>query len=126
MKAGVAGPAETPPQVHIVAGWRLRRGAARAVQPYAALAVRKLLAACQPTHIPAHLFCCLPSLQVAFVGLTEEAAREKAQKEGWSDKLALSKTAFKANSKALAETEADGIAKMIYRQEGRGERKEQG
>lgn len=49
------------------------------------------------------------------MGLTEEAAREKAQKEGWADKLAISKTSFKANSKALAETEGDGIAKMMYR-----------
>ena len=62
------------------------------------------------THAP--LRC---AMQVAFVGLTEEAAREKAQKEGWAEKLAVSKTAFKANSKALAETEGDGIAKMIYR-----------
>lgn len=51
------------------------------------------------------------------MGLTEEAAREKAQKEGWTEKLAVSKTSFKANSKALAETEADGIAKMLYRKD---------
>lgn len=29
--------------------------------------------------------------------------------------VAVAKTSFKANSKALAEKEADGIAKMIYR-----------
>ena len=29
----------------------------------------------------------------------------------------MSKTSFKANSKALAETEADGIAKLLYRKD---------
>lgn len=37
--------------------------------------------------------------QVSFVGLTEEAAREKADKEGYGDKVAVAKTSFKANSK---------------------------
>ena len=39
------------------------------------------------------------SVQVSFVGVTEEAAREKAQKDGYSEKLAGTKTSFKANSK---------------------------
>jgi len=54
-------------------------------------------------------------LQVSFVGMTEEQAREKAQEGGWADKVAVQKTSFKANSKALAEKESEGIAKMIYR-----------
>lgn len=37
--------------------------------------------------------------QVSFVGVTEEAARENAQKNGYADKLAITKTSFKANSK---------------------------
>lgn len=47
--------------------------------------------------------------------MTEEQAREKAQEGGWADKVAVSKTSFKANSKALAEKEGEGIAKLIYR-----------
>jgi dihydrolipoamide dehydrogenase len=31
--------------------------------------------------------------------------------------IAVSKTSFKANSKALAENESDGMAKMIYRKD---------
>ncbi len=38
--------------------------------------------------------------QVSFVGLTEEAAREQAAKDGYGDKVAVVKTSFKANSKA--------------------------
>ena len=41
-------------------------------------------------------------LQVSFVGLTEEAAREQATKDGYSDKVAVVKTSFKANSKVRA------------------------
>lgn len=33
------------------------------------------------------------------MGLTEEAAREQAAKEGYGDKVAVVKTSFKANSK---------------------------
>lgn len=36
---------------------------------------------------------------MSFVGLTEEAAREVADKEGYADKVAVAKTSFKANSK---------------------------
>lgn len=39
---------------------------------------------------------------MSFVGLTEEAAREKAEKEGYGDKVAVAKTSFKANSKVLS------------------------
>ena len=47
--------------------------------------------------------------------MTEEQAREKADQGGFADKVAVQKTSFKANSKALAEKESEGIAKMIYR-----------
>lgn len=47
-------------------------------------------------------------VQVSFVGQTEEAAREAAQKEGFADKLAVVKTSFKANSKVKAT--ANGLA----------------
>ena len=40
-------------------------------------------------------------LQVSFVGLTEEAAREQAEKDGYKDKIAVTKTSFKANSKVV-------------------------
>ena len=40
--------------------------------------------------------------QVSFVGATEEAARETAQKNGYAEKLAVTKTSFKANSKVCA------------------------
>ena len=54
-------------------------------------------------------------LQVSFVGMTEEQARAKAEEGGWADRVAVQKTSFKANSKALAEKESEGMAKMIYR-----------
>ncbi|KAF3334540.1 dihydrolipoyl dehydrogenase 1 [Carex littledalei] len=40
-------------------------------------------------------------------------AREKGEKEGFE--ISVVKTSFKANTKALAENEGDGLAKMIYR-----------
>ncbi len=54
---------------------------------------------------------------MSFVGLTEEAARERAEKEGYGDKVAIAKTYFKGNSKALAEIEGDGMGKLIYRRD---------
>jgi dihydrolipoamide dehydrogenase len=53
--------------------------------------------------------------EVSYVGLTETQAKEKAEKEGFE--IATSKSYFKGNSKALAEGEADGIAKVIYRKD---------
>ena len=38
------------------------------------------------------------------MGLTEEAAREQAEKDGYKDKLAVVKTSFKANSKVEQHT----------------------
>ena len=45
--------------------------------------------------------------------MTEEQARAKGEEEGFE--VTVKKTSFKANSKALAEKEADGMAKLIYR-----------
>ncbi|CAL6424681.1 unnamed protein product [Bathycoccus prasinos] len=55
---------------------------------------------------------CFTHPEVSFVGLTEEQAKERAEKEGFT--IATCKTSFKANSKALAEKEAEGMAKLIY------------
>eukprot|EP00873_Tetraselmis_striata_P039918 jgi/Tetstr1/460182/TSEL_005498.t1 len=70
---------------------------------------------CGREHIVNHLSipaACFTHPEVSFVGLTEEQAREAAEKEGFE--IAVAKTSFKANSKALAELESDGMAKMIY------------
>eukprot|EP00884_Botryococcus_braunii_P014206 jgi/Botrbrau1/22787/Bobra.0132s0113.1 len=75
---------------------------------------------CGRPHILNHLSvpaACFTHPEVSFVGLTEEAAREKAEKEGFADKVAVAKTSFKANSKALAEKEGEGLAKMVYRRD---------
>ena len=53
--------------------------------------------------------------EVSFVGLTEPAAKELAEAEGFT--IAAIRTYFKGNSKALAENEADGIAKVIFRKD---------
>ena len=60
---------------------------------------------------------CFTHPEVAFVGKTEEAARELAEKDGYADKVAIAKTYFKGNSKALAELESDGMGKLIYRKD---------
>jgi dihydrolipoamide dehydrogenase len=60
---------------------------------------------------------CFTHPEVSFVGLTEEAAREAAEKGGYADKVAVAKTYFKGNSKALAELEGDGMGKLIYRKD---------
>lgn len=53
--------------------------------------------------------------EMSFVGLTEPQAIELGQAEGFD--VATARTYFKANSKALAEGETDGIAKVIYRKD---------
>lgn len=58
---------------------------------------------------------CFTHPEVSFVGLTQEAAEKLAAEKGFP--LGISKTSFKANSKALAEKEGDGIAKMMYRKD---------
>ncbi|KAK9843540.1 hypothetical protein WJX81_008027 [Elliptochloris bilobata] len=60
---------------------------------------------------------CFTHPEVSFVGLTEEAAREAATAGGFGSQVAVVKTSFKANSKALAEKEGEGMAKMIYRKD---------
>ena len=53
--------------------------------------------------------------EISYVGLNEPQAKELAEKEGFE--VGTAKTYFKGNSKALAEGETDGIAKVIYRQD---------
>lgn len=55
---------------------------------------------------------CFTHPEIAMVGPTEEQAREQAEAKGWD--LGVSKGSFRANSKALAEGEGQGIAKVIY------------
>ncbi|ESQ48236.1 hypothetical protein EUTSA_v10020389mg [Eutrema salsugineum] len=67
-------------------------------------------------HVLNHLSipaACFTHPEISMVGLTEPQAREKGEKEGF--KVSVVKTSFKANTKALAENEGEGIAKMIYR-----------
>ena len=52
--------------------------------------------------------------EISYVGLTEPAAKELGEKEF---EVASVRTYFKGNSKAIAEGEADGIAKVIYRKD---------
>ena len=53
--------------------------------------------------------------EISYVGLSEPQAQELGEKEGFA--VATAKTYFKGNSKALAEGETDGMAKVIYRQD---------
>jgi dihydrolipoamide dehydrogenase len=53
--------------------------------------------------------------EMSFVGLTEPDAQALGTAEGFE--VATARTYFKANSKALAEGETDGIAKVIYRKD---------
>jgi dihydrolipoamide dehydrogenase len=53
--------------------------------------------------------------EISFVGLTEPAARELGKAEGFE--VAAVRTYFKGNSKAIAEGETEGLAKVIYRQD---------
>nr|XP_016460300.1 PREDICTED: dihydrolipoyl dehydrogenase 2, chloroplastic-like isoform X1 [Nicotiana tabacum] len=67
-------------------------------------------------HILNHLSipaACFTHPEISMVGLTEPQAREKAEKEGFE--IGIAKTSFKANTKALAENEGEGLAKLIYR-----------
>merc|ERR1719271_390734 len=58
---------------------------------------------------------CFTHPEIAMVGPTEEQAREKAEKEGYE--IGVSQGSFKANSKALAEGEGEGIGKVIFRKD---------
>jgi dihydrolipoamide dehydrogenase len=58
-------------------------------------------------HIPG---ACFTHPEVASVGITEEQAKTKAAADGFT--LGKATSHFRANSKALAENDADGIAKV--------------
>jgi len=53
--------------------------------------------------------------EISYVGLSEPQAKELGEKEGW--KVSSVRTYYKGNSKALAEGETDGMAKVVYRQD---------
>lgn len=60
-------------------------------------------------HIPA---ACFTHPEIAMVGLSEEQAKAQADAKGF--KMGKSIGYFKANSKALAENEGEGICKVLY------------
>ena len=53
--------------------------------------------------------------EISFVGLTEPQAKTQGEAEGF--KVASVRSYFKGNSKAIAEGETDGLAKIIYRED---------
>ncbi|WP_330202609.1 dihydrolipoyl dehydrogenase [Cyanobacterium sp. Dongsha4] len=53
--------------------------------------------------------------EISYVGLNEPQAKELGKKVGFE--VATARTYFKGNSKALAEKETDGIAKIIFRKD---------
>jgi dihydrolipoamide dehydrogenase len=53
--------------------------------------------------------------EISFVGMTEPAAKDYAAQEGFE--IASARSYFKGNSKALAEGETDGLAKVIFRKD---------
>jgi dihydrolipoamide dehydrogenase len=63
---------------------------------------------------------CIPAAafthpEISYVGLTEAQAKELGTTENFT--VSTVKTYFKGNSKALAEKETEGMAKVIYRQD---------
>ncbi|KAH7287075.1 hypothetical protein KP509_32G036400 [Ceratopteris richardii] len=56
---------------------------------------------------------CFTHPEISMVGLTEPQARKKGEEGGFE--VSIAKTSFKANTKALAENEGEGLAKLIYR-----------
>jgi dihydrolipoamide dehydrogenase len=58
---------------------------------------------------------CFTHPEISMVGPTEEQAIILAEKEGWT--LGKSQGSFKANSKALAEGESNGMAKVLFKKE---------
>lgn len=70
------------------------------------------------THRIARFFspaACFTHPEIAMVGPTEEQCIERAKNEGWT--LGKSQGNFRANSKALAEGEGQGIAKVLFNKE---------
>lgn len=53
--------------------------------------------------------------EISYVGMTEPAAKELGQQAGFE--VASVRTYFKGNSKAIAEGETEGVAKVIYRKD---------
>lgn len=53
--------------------------------------------------------------EISFVGLSEPAAKEIGKEQGFE--VAAVRSYFKGNSKAIAEGEADGMAKVVYRKD---------
>lgn len=53
--------------------------------------------------------------EISYVGMTETVAKDLGAEQGFE--VASVKTYFKGNSKAIAEGETNGIAKVIYRQD---------
>ncbi len=53
--------------------------------------------------------------EISYVGLTEAQAKTLGEQEGFA--VSTAKTYFKGNSKALAEKETEGLAKVVYRQD---------
>ncbi len=52
---------------------------------------------------------------ISYVGMTEPVAKNLGQEQGFE--VATVRTYFKGNSKAIAEGETDGVAKVIYRKD---------
>jgi dihydrolipoamide dehydrogenase len=55
---------------------------------------------------------CFTHPEISMVGPTEEQAMKMAEEQGWT--LGKSQGNFRANSKALAEGEGNGIAKVLF------------
>lgn len=53
--------------------------------------------------------------EISFVGYTETAAKDLGKEQGFE--VGVAKSYFKGNSKAIAEGEADGMAKVVYRKD---------
>ncbi len=53
--------------------------------------------------------------EISYVGMTESAAKEVGSKESFE--VGAVRSYYKGNSKAIAEGEADGMAKLIYRKD---------
>jgi len=58
---------------------------------------------------------CFTHPEIGMVGLTEEQAKAKGKAEGFE--VGKSTGSFRANSKALAELEGTGLAKVLYRKD---------
>ncbi|KAF6004879.1 Dihydrolipoyl dehydrogenase 2, chloroplastic [Cyanidiococcus yangmingshanensis] len=58
---------------------------------------------------------CFTHPEISMVGLTEQQARDKAEREQFE--LGRAVGHFRANSKALAENHAEGIAKVLFRKD---------